>query len=155
MAEEPTFEVILAESFGQTLEMVEAALQQEAFEVVTRFDVQRTMQDKLHVSLRPYIILGAVNNRIADQLLRRDPCVALMVPCNISVEVTPDERTLVRVTDPGQMVSCKCGEDPTIVEIAEDASRRLANVIQALGRASRPPDPNAKPWTRLSQATTD
>lgn len=155
MAEESEFEVLLAEPFGQALEMVEAALKNEAFEVVTRFDVQRTMKDKLNVGLRPYVILGAVNNRIAEQIMKSDPCIALTMPCNISVEVTSDEQTLVRVADPAQLVSCKCNEDPLVADIADDASRRLTQVVQALRLASRLRDPNAKTGKRLSHEVND
>ena len=155
MTDDSEFEVLLAEPFGQALEMVEAALKVEAFEVVTRFDVQRTMMDKLHVALRPYVILGACNNRIAEQILKSDPCVALTMPCNISVEVTADEQTLVRVADPAQLVSCKCNEDPLVLDIADDASRRLTQVIRTLRSNTRPNDPNSKTWKRLSSEVND
>ena len=80
MAQDSEFEACLAEPFGQALEMVESALIAEGFEVVTRFDVQRTMKDRLNVNFRPYMILGAVNQRITGQILENDPCVALMMP---------------------------------------------------------------------------
>lgn len=155
MTQESDYAVLLAEPFGQALEMVETALKNEAFEVVTRFDVQRTMKDRLNVALRPYTILGACNNRIAEQIMKSDPCVALSMPCNISVEVTPDDQTLVRVADPAQLVACRCDGDPLVIDIASDASRRLLQVVQALRTASRPRDPQAKTWNRLTAEIHD
>jgi uncharacterized protein (DUF302 family) len=153
MAEESEFEVMLAESFGQALGMVESALKAEGFSIVTRFDVQRTMNDRLHINFRPFTILGTVNDRIASRALNNDPCIALMMPCNISLEVDSSGQTLVRVADPAQLISCKCGEDPELQEIAEDASQRLIKVVKALKSASRPLDPEGKPWTRLAVDT--
>ena len=150
MAEESEFEVLLAESFGQALEMVETALKAEGFSIVTRFDVQRTMNDRLRVNFRPFIILGTVNDRIASRALKNDPCIALMMPCNISLELDSSGFTLVRVADPAQLISCKCGEDPEIQGIADDASSRLIQVVKSLKSASRPFDPEGKPWTRLA-----
>jgi uncharacterized protein (DUF302 family) len=155
MAQDSDFETCLAEPFGQALEMVEAALNAEGFEVVTRFDVQRTMQDRLHVNLRPYIILGAVNQRISDRILENDPCVALMMPCNISVEVNHDEQTVVRVADPAQLVNCRCDENPEVVDIAEDASERLIRIIDTLRKNSRPQDQDGKSWKRLAVETQE
>jgi len=152
MAHDSDFEACLAEPFGQALEMVETALNAEGFEVVTRFDVQRTMKDRLNVNFRPYMILGAVNQRIAGRILENDPCVSLMMPCNISVEVNPDEQTVVRVADPAQLINCRCNENPEIVDIAEDASSRLIRIIDTLRRTSRPLDPAGKPWKRLAEA---
>ena len=152
MAQDSEFEACLAEPFGQALEMVESALIAEGFEVVTRFDVQRTMKDRLNVNFRPYMILGAVNQRITGQILENDPCVALMMPCNISVEVNPDALTVVRVADPAQLISCRCNENPEVVAIAEDASARLIRILDTLRRNSRPVDPAGKPWKRLAEA---
>lgn len=150
MAEESDFEVRLAEPYGEAMQMVEAALKIEGFSIVTRFDVQRTMNDKLHVNFRPFMILGTVNDRIASRALKNDPCIALMMPCNISLEVESTSKTLVRVADPAQLISCKCGEDPEIQDIADDASQRLIRVIQSLKNSSRPLDPEGKPWNRLA-----
>ncbi len=150
MSEEADFEVLLVEPFGQALEMVESALSAEGFTVVTRFDVQRTMNDRLHIPFRPYMILGTCNDLIAERALKNDPCIALMMPCNISLELDSAGNTRVKVADPTQLVSCKCGEDEEIQDIAADASDRLMRVLKALRASSRPLDPQGKPWKRLN-----
>jgi uncharacterized protein (DUF302 family) len=150
MAEESGFEVLMAEPFGQALELVEAALAAEGFNIVTRFDVQRTMKDRLHIPFRPYVILGTVNDRITARILENDPCIALMMPCNISLEAIEGGNTRVRVADPTQLVSCKCGESDEVQEIAADASDRLLRVMSLLKLATRPLDPDGKPWKRLT-----
>lgn len=148
MAEESPFEVILAEPFGQALNMVEDVLKEQDFSVVTRFDVQRTMHDRLNVEFRPFIILGACNNRISALAQQNHPCVEVLMPCNISVEVDPQGQTLVRMADPAQAINCKCDEDPELQAIAEDASQRMKQAVRNLRAATRPQDPNAKDWQR-------
>jgi uncharacterized protein (DUF302 family) len=155
MTEESDLQVLLEEPFGQALEMVETALKEAGFSIVTRFDVQRTMNDRLHINFRPYLILGTVNDQIASRVLKNDPCLEIMMPCNVSLELSSEGYTLVRIADPAQLVSCKCGEDLEIIEIAEDASRRLCEVIKALKNASRPKDPEGKNWKRLTVEQQD
>ena len=150
MAEEIDLEVLLAVPFGQALEMVENTLMTEGFSVVTRFDVQRTMKDRLHIPFRPYLILGTCNERIAELIQENDPCISLMMPCNISIELDANEITHVRVADPAQLVSCKCGEDTAIQEIADDTSQRLLRVLHKLQNLELPSDNDGKSWHRLN-----
>jgi uncharacterized protein (DUF302 family) len=150
MADESPFEVVLAEPFGLAVEMVEKALKEQDFSIVTRFDVQRALQDRLSVKFHPYLILGACNNRLTELALRSSACADLLLPCNISVEVTAQNQTLVRVADPTQLVSCKCEEDPQLLEVAEETQQHLLAVIGTLRDSTRPQDLDGKNWRRLA-----
>ena len=144
------FEIYLDSAYKQALEIVEAALKEEGFGVITRIDVQQTMKQKLNVDFRPYTILGACNPPIAQRVLEHDPRIGLMLPCNVSVETTADQRTLVRFADPALMLLCTHSEDEVLAELATEVRKRLIKVSARLRGLVLPQDPSAKPWERLS-----
>ena len=147
------FEIILDISYRQALEIVEEALKTESFGVITRIDFQKTMKDKLNIDFRPFTILGACNPPIAHRALERDPRIGLLLPCNVSVETTPEGQTLVRIADPAQIIACDGNEDEVLKEIAEETRARLLKVADRLRSDIHGKDVNGKPWERLNNMT--
>lgn len=139
------FEIYLDSTYKQALLVVEAALKEEGFGVITRIDVQQTMRQKLNVDFRPFTILGACNPPIAQRVLEQDPRIGLMLPCNVSVETTADQRALVRFADPAMMLMCTHSDDEVLAELV-----RLIKVSARLRGLVVPQDPSAKPWERLN-----
>jgi uncharacterized protein (DUF302 family) len=144
------FTIFLDSEFKKALDIVEAALKFEGFGVITRIDVQQTMKMKLNVDFRPFMILGACNPPIAQRVLEHDPRIALMLPCNVSVETAEDGRTLVRIADPAQMLLCAYSDDEVIAELAAEVRKKLLKVSARLRGVILPPDPLEKPWERLN-----
>jgi uncharacterized protein (DUF302 family) len=110
--------------------VVTAALKQEGFGVPTQIDVQATMQAKLGVATRPYLILGACNPQLAYQALQTEPELGLLLPCNVIVYDNGDETTTVSIVDPIQMLGVV--ENPALQPVAEEANRRLQRVVAHL-----------------------
>lgn len=109
---------------------VTAALKQEGFGVLTQIDVQATMQAKLGLATRPYLILGACNPQLAYQALQLEPELGLLLPCNVIVYDNGDETTTVSIVDPIQMLGVV--ENPALQPVAEEANRRLQRVLTQL-----------------------
>ena len=127
------FEVELAMPYADAVGAVEAALQQEGFGVLTRIDAHEAFKEKLDVDFRPYSILGACNPPLAHKALSNRPEVGLMLPCNVVVESTGSDRSLVRILDPQAMMQAGGFEnDPTLAEVGREAEVRLRNVARAL-----------------------
>lgn len=127
------FEVVVDQSYEQTMENITAALKAEGFGVLTRIDVQATMKEKLGVDFRPYAILGACNPSLAYRALSTDPLTGLLLPCNITVESTSDQHTIVRIADPLAMLSIgTLGENETLRQISSEAQTKLKRVAQSL-----------------------
>ncbi len=147
------FSIYLDYSYKQALEIVEEALKAEGFGVITRIDVQQTMKMKLNIDFRPFTILGACNPPIAHRVLEHDPRIALMLPCNVSVETTEDGRTLVRLADPAQMLLCGRADDEVLAELATEVRKKLLKVGARLRGVIQPPDPSSKPWDRLTSVS--
>ena len=92
-----------------------------------------TLKTKLNEDFRPYAILGACNPPLAHKALSTDPTVGLVLPCNVTVEATEDGGSLVRIADPQVILGVgPFSQNPTILEVANDAQTRLVRVAQAL-----------------------
>ena len=133
MSSELGFEVHLNLPYDQSVEKVTAALKVEGFGVLTRIDVKATMEEKLGVEFRPYVILGACNPALSFRALSANSEVGLMLPCNVTVEELPDGTSLARIANPIMMMTAgKLGEDPALVDVAQTAYRKLENVAKSL-----------------------
>jgi uncharacterized protein (DUF302 family) len=133
MSSELGFEVHLNLPYDQSVEKVTAALKVEGFGVLTRIDVKATMEEKLGVEFRPYVILGACNPALSFRALSANSEVGLMLPCNVTVEELPDGTSLARIANPIMMMTAgRLGEDPALVDVAQTAYRKLENVAKSL-----------------------
>ena len=127
------FEVSMASPFTEALEKVIASLADEGFGVLTRIDVHDTFKAKLDVDFRKYAILGACNPPLAHKALSNRPDAGLMLPCNVIVEATGEDSTLVRIVDPAAMMQAGgLSGDPVMEEVGGEAGARLRRVAEAL-----------------------
>jgi uncharacterized protein (DUF302 family) len=107
-----------------------AALKEEGFGVLTEIDVQATLQTKLGVDHRPYLILGACNPQLAYQGLQAEPELGLLLPCNVIIYDNGDESSTVSIVDPIQMLGVV--HNPALKPIADEANTRLHRVLDQL-----------------------
>lgn len=127
------FEIQLTAPYETALEQVAAALKNEGFGILTRIDVQATLKEKLNAAFRPYSILGACNPPLAHQALSARADIGLMLPCNVTVEATNDGGSLVRIADPGAMLTFgTLGENPTLAQVAALAREKLQRAAESL-----------------------
>ncbi len=110
---------------------VRAALSTEGFGVLTEIDVKATLNKKLGVQTRPYVILGACNPPLAHQALQAEPAIGALLPCNVVVAATDDGGATVSAIDPVAMFEVVGRDD--VAPLAEDVRVRLQRVLAALG----------------------
>lgn len=116
--------------FEETLEAVRGALQQQGFGVLTEIDLKATLKAKLDVDVEPQVILGACRPPLAHAALQAEPSVGLLLPCNVVVRASGEERTLVEALDPATMVDLTGNEQ--LSEVAADAKDRLQAALDGL-----------------------
>jgi uncharacterized protein (DUF302 family) len=123
---------------GRTLadarSLVEKALKEQGFGVLTEIDVQATLKQKIGADFRPYVILGACNPQLAHRALSGDLGVGLLLPCNVALW-GEDDGTVVSLVDPQAMF--RVVENPQLQPIADEATRRLRAAFDALSRYGR------------------
>jgi uncharacterized protein (DUF302 family) len=106
-------------------------LKAQGFGVLSDIDVQATLQAKLGVSSPKYRILGACNPVFAHQALQLESKLGVLLPCNVIVRETVDQRVEVASIDP--VVSMERTGNAALASTAEEVRRRLASAIEAVG----------------------
>ena len=124
------FEKPVALAFDAAVEAVTAALKQEGFGVLTRIDVRDTLQQKIGVDFRRYLILGACNPQLAHLALQAEPQIGLMLPCNAVVQEMEGGSVVVSIADPKAMFDLV--DAPALNEVATEAEQRLRRVMDSL-----------------------
>ena len=129
------FDVRLAMPLPQAVEVVTEALKQEGFGVLTRIDVQATLQEKMGKEFRPYVILGACNPPLAHCALDNDPRVGLLLPCNVVVDERSDG-VWVSIVNPEVLLAIgPLAHNALLCSVASEARVRLERVAAALQAA--------------------
>ena len=108
---------------------IQAALMAEGFGVLTEIDVQSTMQQKLGVETRPYVILGACAPPFALEALSKEPAIGLLMPCNVVVASDGAGGCTLSAIDAKLMISV--AQNPALDDLAHDVHGRLSRAIAA------------------------
>lgn len=120
------FVVTLDMPIADARPIVEAALKEEGFGVLTEIDVKATLKEKIDVDFVPYVILGACNPGFAYKALSIQPAIGMLLPCNVTLHEI-DGQTRVSLIDPLQMLSLEAGNDE-LMEVAKEAEVSLRKV---------------------------
>jgi uncharacterized protein (DUF302 family) len=83
---------------------VTVELQKEGFGIVTQFDVNQALKEKLNVDFRPYRIMGACNPAFALQSIQAEDKIGTILPCNLMLQTMKDG-VEIAIINPKVMVS--------------------------------------------------
>lgn len=124
------FSTVLDMSYDEAISKVTDALKEEGFGVLTEIDVKETLKKKLDKDFRRYVILGACNPPYAYRSLEADLNVGLLLPCNIIVYETDDNKAYVAAINP--VFALEVIQNQELKELAEEVSGKLRRVIEQL-----------------------
>lgn len=110
--------------------LVETALADQGFGVLTEIDVADTLKRKLDVDVPAQVILGACNPHLAHEALGLEPSVGLLLPCNVVLRADGEGRTVVSVADPTMLVTVT--GNPALEGVAARAREKLARFLEGL-----------------------
>jgi len=116
--------------FSEAIERATAALKDEGFGILTEIDAQATIKKKLDQDFRPYMILGACNPQLANEALRREDKVGVLLPCNVVVQQHDDGRVEVSAMNPGIMAEAT--GNPALDDLAQQAGEKIRHALEAL-----------------------
>jgi len=115
--------------FDQAVEAVTEALAEEGFGILTQIDVQATLKTKLDIDRPKYIILGACNPQLANNVLNAEPWAGILLPCNVVVQDL-DGGTQIGFMDP-ELIHRETANS-AVVDAARDAKERFIRVANSL-----------------------
>lgn len=103
------------------------ALKKHGFGVLTQIDVKDTLQKKIGVDFRPYLILGACNPKLAHEALILEDKVGTMLPCNVVVQQRDGNAVEISAVDP--VASMSGIDNPKLGSVAGRVRDLLQQVI--------------------------
>ncbi len=107
-------------------ELIKEELQKEGFGIVTQFDVNKALKEKLDVDYRQYRILGACNPAFALRSINTEDKIGTILPCNVMLQEL-DNEIEIAIINPKQMVSDI--ENNEMKAIANEIYEKLQRVI--------------------------
>jgi len=117
-------------TFDEAVDKVTEELKKEGFGVLSEINIHEKLKEKLDVDFRKYRILGACNPPAAYKALQAEDKIGTMLPCNVIVQETKDNKVEVAAVNP--VASMMAIENPALESIAADITNRLNRVIEAL-----------------------
>jgi uncharacterized protein (DUF302 family) len=104
--------------FDRAVAHVTEALAAKGFGVLTTIDV------------KPYVILGACNPKLAWGALQAEDKIGTMLPCNVIVTEAAPGKVEVAAVDP--VASMSAIRNPALGEIAGNVRQMLSDVVDGL-----------------------
>ena len=120
----------VASAFAETVTTVKNKLAEHGFGILSEINVTSKLQEKLGVSFRNYLILGACNPPYAYEALQAEPYIGTMLPCNVVVQEWGDGSVEVSAIDP--LASMMAVQNPGLGKIAQEIQGKLRQVIADL-----------------------
>ena len=114
-------------SFDAAVAATTEALKRHGFGVLTQIDVKDTLQKKIGVDFRPYLILGACNPKMAYEALTLEDKIGTMLPCNVVVQQRGGDHVEISAVDP--VASMSAIENPGLGKVAGQVRDLLKQVI--------------------------
>ncbi len=114
------------ESLEQTTINITEELQKEGFGIVTQFDVNKALKEKLNVDFRPYRIMGACNPAFALKSIEAEDKIGTILPCNVMLQEVSGG-TEIAIINPISMVSDI--DNDVMKSIAEQINEKMNRVI--------------------------
>jgi len=119
-------------SYERALQRTREELAKEGFGVLTEIDMAATLKNRLNVTFRPYMILGACNPPLAHRALSAEQDIGLLLPCNVVVYAGDDPDTsVVAAMDP--IAALELTGNEQVRGIAEEVRSKLERVLDAIG----------------------
>lgn len=115
-------------SFEHVVEKIKLVLPDYGFGVVTEFDIDEKLKNKLGVDFRPYKVIGACNPKYAYEALQIEPLIGTMLPCNIIVQLVGESRVQIAAVDP--IASMAAIDNEKLKVAAEFIKAQLVEIIE-------------------------
>ena len=113
--------------FDRAVAATMAALRSHGFGVLTQIDVKDTLNKKIGVDFRPYLILGACNPGLAHEALTLEDKIGTMLPCNVVVQQRDGGAVEISAVDP--VASMSAIDNKKLAAVAGRVRELLQQVV--------------------------
>jgi uncharacterized protein (DUF302 family) len=117
-------------SFDEAVSRTIEELKKEGFGILTDIDVKAVLRKKIDADFTDYRILGACNPSLAWETLKAEERIGLMLPCNVIIRRTKEDRVEVSAIDPASAMSVIGNE--ALAETGALVRGKLVKVIEGV-----------------------
>ena len=122
-------------SFDDAVDRTRKALADQGFGVLTEIDMKATLKAKLGQDMEDYLILGACHPPLAHRAVNVDRQIGLLLPCNVTVRVDPNDDNAVIVDAINPQVMVELVDKPGMQAVADDVATKLQAAVESLTEA--------------------
>ena len=119
-------------AFEDAVDRTRKALADQGFGVLTEIDMKATLKAKLGQDMEDYLILGACNPPLAHRAVNVDRQIGLLLPCNVTVRVDPNDDNAVIVDAINPQVMVELVDKPVMQAVADDVATKLQAAVESL-----------------------
>jgi uncharacterized protein (DUF302 family) len=118
--------------FDAAVAGLERALAEEKFGVLCRIDLQAKLKETLGVEFPRYVQLGACNPALAEQALRQDLALGLLLPCPAVVFESGGRTHIGAVDALDRLTAGATSPSPALEALARDVNHRLQRAVDSV-----------------------
>jgi uncharacterized protein (DUF302 family) len=116
--------------FDKVDHLIREALLKVGFGIISEIDIQKTFKEKLDINYNRYTVLGACNPKMANEALKIEPEVGMLMPCNIIFWENLDKSVTISGIDVEMQLSSTNRRD--LVKIGRDVNTLLKKAINSI-----------------------
>ena len=116
--------------FDKVDHLIREALSKVGFGIISEIDIKKTFKEKLNINHRPYQILGACNPHLANEALKIEPEVGMLMPCNIIFWDNEDKTVTISAIDAEKQLSNT--NNIKLIEIGRDVNQLIRDAIDSI-----------------------
>ena len=120
----------ILKTFSQVDIEIRKELQKVGFGIISEIDIQKTFKEKLNINHKPYRILGACNPHLANEALKIEPEVGMLMPCNIIFWDNEDKTVTISGIDAEKQLSNT--KNIKLIKIGRDVNRLIRDAIDSI-----------------------
>lgn len=122
---------IIKTSFNKLVLQLKGELYKEGFRILNEVNVQKIFAEDLKIGFRKFTIFNLYHSSFAHGMFMLEPFAPLIVPCNITIQEINIGEVEIIPFNSGELISGTI-DNPSLQNLAEEISRRIDLVIQAL-----------------------
>ena len=124
------YQKTVRKSFQNIDNEIRKNLSEEGYGIITEIDLQKTFKEKLDIDYNRYTVLGACNPMMANEALKIEPEVGMLMPCNIIFWENKDKSVTISGIDAEKQLRNTNHKD--LIKIGQDVNKLLKEAIDAI-----------------------
>ena len=119
-----------SKSFYKVDKEIREALFKVGFGIISEIDIKKTFKEKLNINYNKYQILGACNPHMANEALKIQPEVGMLMPCNIIFWENEDKTVTLSGVDAEKQLNST--NDNKLIKIGQDVNELIKIAIDSI-----------------------